>query len=84
MTLSERVADHGFTRAIFLCVMPYLRNLWPIVVEVLKADDKMRPTSFAMNAYQSSCPCTLSEPIEPPGAPARHRAYLIKVRNPFH
>jgi len=22
--------------------------------------------------------------IEPPGAPARHRAYLIKVRNPFH
>jgi hypothetical protein len=22
--------------------------------------------------------------IEPPGGPARHRAYLIKVRNPLH
>ena len=34
------MADHGFTRAIPLCVVPYLRKLWPIVVEVLKADDK--------------------------------------------
>jgi hypothetical protein len=33
---------------------------------------------------KSSSPCTLSEPIEPPSAPARHRAYLIKVRNPLH
>jgi len=37
-----------------------------------------------MNAYQSWRPCTLSEPIEPLGAPARHRAYLIKVRNLLH
>ena len=40
MTLSVRMADDGFTRAISLCVVPYLRKLWPIVVEVLKADDK--------------------------------------------
>ena len=40
MTLSERMADHGPTRAISLCVVPYLRKLLPIVVEVLKADDK--------------------------------------------
>ena len=40
MTLSERMADHGFTRAISLCVVPYLRKLWPIVVEGLKAGDK--------------------------------------------
>ena len=25
-----------------------------------------------------------SERFPPPGAPARHRAYLIKVRNPLH
>ena len=43
----------------------------------------MRQTSCAMNAYQSSCACTLSEPIEPPGGPARHRAYLIRVQNHF-
>ena len=40
MTLSKRMADHGSTRAISLCVVPYLRKLLPIVVEVLKADDK--------------------------------------------
>jgi len=86
MTLSVRMADHGFTRAISLCVVPYLRKLWPVVVEGLKAGDRtttMRQASCAMNAYQSSCACTLSEPIERPGAPARHRAYLIKVRNHF-
>jgi hypothetical protein len=77
---------HGFTRAISLCVALYLQKRRPIIVEVLKADDKnelMRQTSFAMNAYQSSCPCTLSEPSEPPGAPARHRAYLIKFEIHF-
>jgi len=40
MTLSERMADHGCTRAISLGVVPYLRKLLPTVVEVLKADDK--------------------------------------------
>ena len=74
MTLSERMADHGFTRAISLCVVPYLRKLWPIVVEVLKADDKNDHDAADIIcdecAYQSSCPCTLSEPIEPPAAPA--------------
>jgi hypothetical protein len=40
MTLSERMADHGFTRAISLCVALYLQKRRPIIVEVLKADDK--------------------------------------------
>ena len=34
------MADHGFTRAISLCVALYLQKRRPIIVEVLKADDK--------------------------------------------
>jgi len=61
-------------------------KLWPIVVEVLKADDKNDHDAADImcdECIQSSCACTLSEPIEPPGGPARHRAYLIKVQNHF-